>query len=328
MPPRRRRHYRSITIEGYKAIDLRTRSELLKLLADPTRVRLIALLAREELSVAELSTVTGLAQPRVSTHLGKLKEAGWVSDRRLGVSAYYRAPLESLDRFDRELWQALLTGTQDPLLALDAERLEAVLAARQSGEAWADRVAGDMERHYSPGRTWETLLRAFTQLLELGDVLDLASGDGVVAELIADRVRTLTCVDISPKVVAAGRQRLAGRGHVRFLEADMHALPLTEAQFDWVLMLQALAYSHDPVRVLSEARRVLRPGGRILATVLKAHAQSGEVAIYGHRNSGFTDTSLRASLERAGLRAVRLSPAGRERRPPHFESLVLIAERP
>lgn len=328
MPPHRHRHYRSITIEGYKAIDLKTRSELLKLLADPTRVRLLALLAREELSVAELAAVTGLAQPRVSTHLGKLKEAGWVSDRRLGVSAYYRAPLETLDRFDRELWQALLTGTQDPMLAQDAERLADVLAARQSGEPWADRVAGDMERHYSPGRTWETLLRAFTQLLELGDVLDLASGDGVVAELIADRVRSLTCVDLSAKVVAAGRQRLAGRTQVRFIEADMHALPLPDAQFDWVLMLQALAYSHDPVRALSEARRVLRPGGRILATVLKAHAQPGEVALYGHRNAGFTPTSIHAALEQAGLRPVRLSPAGRERRPPHFESLAVIAERP
>ncbi len=166
-------------------MDLEAWSSRLKVLADPTRVRLLALLEVEELTVAELSSITRLAQPRVSTHLAKLKEAGLVRDRRSGVSAYYRFDDAALDHAQRALWQALSTGSDDPLLRQDAERVASVLAMRAADQNWADTVAGDMERHYSPGRTWEALARSALPLLETGDVLDIASGDGVLAELLA-----------------------------------------------------------------------------------------------------------------------------------------------
>ena len=178
------------------------------MLADPTRVRLLALLEREELTVAELSAVTRLAQPRVSTHLAKLKEAGLVRDRRAGVSAYYRFDDAALDPAQRALWQTLRAGTDDPLLRQDAERLPAVLATRAAEQNWADSVAGDMERHYSPGRTWEALARSALPLLEPGDVLDIASGDGVLAELLAPHARRYVCIDTSTKVVLAAGERL------------------------------------------------------------------------------------------------------------------------
>ena len=134
-------------------MDLDAWSSRLKVFADATRVRLLALLSREELTVAELAAITGLAQPRVSTHLAKLKDAALVRDRRAGVSAYYRFEEEALDDAQRMLWQALRDGSRDPLLEQDAARLPAVLASRASEQNWADNVAGDMERHYSPGRT-------------------------------------------------------------------------------------------------------------------------------------------------------------------------------
>lgn len=140
-------------------MDLEDWSARLKVFADATRVRLLALLEQEELTVAELSAITRLAQPRVSTHLAKLKEAGLVRDRRAGVSAYYRFDEVSLDPAQRALWLALSTGSDDPLLRQDAERVAAVLANRAADQNWADSVAGDMERHYSPGRTWEALAR-------------------------------------------------------------------------------------------------------------------------------------------------------------------------
>ena len=146
-------------------MDLDAWSACLKVLADPTRVRLLALLEREELTVAELSAITQLAQPRVSTHLAKLKEAGLVRDRRAGVSAYYRFDEDILDAAQRALWQTLRTGSDDALLRQDAERVAGVLAMRAADQNWADAVAGDMERHYSPGRTWEALARTALPLL-------------------------------------------------------------------------------------------------------------------------------------------------------------------
>src|SRR5690606_37473688 len=119
-------------------MDLDAWSARLKVLADPTRVRLLALLEGEELTVAELSAITRLAQPRVSTHLAKLKDAGLVRDRRAGVSAYYRFDHESLDPAQRALWQALSTGSDDPLLRQDAERVAGVLAMRAADQNWAD----------------------------------------------------------------------------------------------------------------------------------------------------------------------------------------------
>src|SRR5512146_2965928 len=125
-----------------------------------------------------------LAQPRVSTHLAKLKDAGLVRDRRAGVSAYYRANNDGNEAQHR-LLGSLRESIEDALLREDNARLPDVLANRAREEGWADTVAGDMERHYSPGRTWETLARSLLQLLATGDVLDIASGDGVLAELLA-----------------------------------------------------------------------------------------------------------------------------------------------
>lgn len=140
-------------------MDLQAWSDCLKVLADPTRVRLLALVEREELTVAELATITHLAQPRVSTHLAKLREAALVVDRRSGVSAYYRFN-DAIEPAEAALWRTLRDGASDPLLRQDADRLPTVLAARASDQNWADSVAGDMERHYSPGRTWEALARS------------------------------------------------------------------------------------------------------------------------------------------------------------------------
>ena len=309
-------------------MDLEAWSTHLKVLADPTRVRLLALLESEELTVAELSAITRLAQPRVSTHLAKLKEAGLVRDRRSGVSAYYRFDPDVLDAAQRAVWQALSTGSDDPLLRQDAERVPAVLAARAADQNWADSVAGDMERHYSPGRTWEALARSALPLLEPGDVLDIASGDGVLAELLAPHAGRYVCVDSSPRVVAAARERLRRFRNVEVLEGDMHALPFTEPGFDLVVLMHALTYAEKPAQAVTEAARVLRPGGRLLLSSLARHGHRNVVEAYGHVNLGFTDKDLRRFATRAGLELVSAETVTREKRPPHFEVISLIARKP
>jgi ArsR family transcriptional regulator len=297
-------------------------------LSDSTRVRLLALLARDELTVAELAAVTHLAQPRVSTHLAKLKEHGLVRDRRSGVSAYYRFAEDELDAAQRALWKALSEGADDPLLRSDAERLPAVLATRAADQNWADSVAGDMERHYSPGRTWEAMARAALQLIEPGDVLDIASGDGVLAELLAPRARRYVCIDSSPKVVAAAHERLAPFANVEVLEGDMHALQFKDASFDLVLLMHALTYAEKPAQALLESARVLRRGGRLLATTLAKHEHRSVIEPYGHANLGFTPKELARLASKAGLEVLSCEVVAREKRPPHFEVVSLLTRKP
>lgn len=309
-------------------VDLDTWSECMRVLADPTRVRLLTLLAREELTVAELADVTGLAQPRVSTHLAKLKEAGLVRDRRAGVSAFYRFSEHELSAAQRALWQALEAGADDPLLRADAQRLPGVLALRAADRNWADSVAGDMERHYSPGRTWEALARSALPLLEPGDVLDIASGDGVLAELVAPHARSYTCADMSARVVAAARERLKPLRNVRVLEADMHALPWTEPSFDLVVLMHALTYAERPAVAVTEAARVLRPGGRLLITTLARHEHRSAVEPFGHVNLGFNTRDLARFAQKAGLDVHSNSVITREKRAPHFAVVNLLASKP
>ena len=308
-------------------MDLATASSVLRLLADPTRVRLLALLEREELTVAELAAVLHLAQPRVSTHLAKLKEAELVRDRRAGVSAYYRANSEGDER-QHALVRSLRESIDDALLREDGARLTAVLAQRASAHGWADTVAGDMERHYSPGRTWETLTRALLQLLETGDVLDIASGDGVTAELLAPHARSIVCVDASERVVEAAAKRLAPFNNVHVRQGDMHALTLETGSFDLVLMLHALTYSEHPAKAVAEAARVLRPGGKLLAATLGKHDHRAVVEPFDHRNLGFTESELTKLATQATLEVLSCNRLSRERKAPHFEVINLLARKP
>ena len=309
-------------------MDLEGWSARLKVFADATRVRLLALLESEELTVAELSAITQLAQPRVSTHLAKLKEAGLVRDRRAGVSAYYRFDDAAVDSALRTLWQSIRAGSDDPLRRQDAERVPAVLAMRAADQNWADSVAGDMERHYSPGRTWEALARTALPLLWPGDVLDIASGDGVLAELLSPHADRYVCIDSSQRVVAAASERLRRFDNVEVREGDMHALPFPDASFDLVVLMHALTYAARPAQAVAEAARVLRPGGRLLLSSLARHEHRSVVQAYGHVNLGFTQKELRKFAQKAGLTIANCETVTRERRPPHFEVISLTGVKP
>jgi ArsR family transcriptional regulator len=310
-----------------EAMDLQMASSHCRLLADQTRLRLLLLLENEELSVAELAGITQLAQPRVSTHLAKLKEAGLVSDRRDGVFVYYRIASSISDKSLERLWELLRQSTEDPLVRQDLERVRQVLSQRAGKGSWADSVAGDMERHYSPGRTWEATARGLVYLLEPGDVLDVASGDGVLAELLAPLARSITCLDISPRVVEAGKRRLKEFSHVRFEVGDMHAMPVEDASFDTVLLMHALTYTERPEDVFREAARVLRPGGKLLAVTLLQHQHAKAVQPYNHVNLGFTAKQLSKLSEQAGLRARHCAVTAVEKKSPYFSVVSLQASK-
>jgi SAM-dependent methyltransferase len=250
-----------------------------------------------------------------------------VRDRRAGVSAYYRANSEG-EEAQRKLLDSLRQSIDDALLREDAARLPGVLAQRAGTEGWADTVAGDMERHYSPGRTWETLARSLLQLLETGDVLDIASGDGITAELLAPHARSITCVDSSERVVDAAAKRLRAFTKVQVIHGDMQALDLGEQRFDLVLMLHALTYAENPAKAIAEASRVLRAGGRLLAVTLGQHDHRTAVEPFDHRNLGFSGDQLRELASSAGLDVISCHQISRERKAPHFEVISLLARKP
>lgn len=288
--------------------------ETLAVLGDENRVRLCMLLAERELNVGDLVRVTGMAQSRVSTHLGRLREAGIVRDRKDGAHSFYTLASGSLPTAlthvlgeARESDDATLLGDRERLAALDAER----------------RAGRDV---YSPGRTWRSLAVGIAALLDLGDVLDVGSGDASAAAMIAPYCRSLTCIDKSARAIEAAAEHLAGQRHVTTSIADAEALPFAAASFDTVLVFHTLTYTEHPDRVLAECARVLRPEGRVVVLCLDRHRHEDVTARHGERHPGFTPDEVRALLEGVGLSVRTAEVASREAKKPHLQVVLAIAE--
>jgi ArsR family transcriptional regulator len=287
----------------------------------------MALLARHELTVAELVLITQLAQSSVSTHLGKLREAGLVRDRKAGASTFYVLNDGAMPGPARKVWELVRGEVRDALLEADRTREEKVVRAREKAGAWPEAAAGEMDRHWSPGRTWESLARAVTGLVRLGDVVDIGAGDGSVAQLLARGSRTYTCVDRNERMVHAARDRIGTAKNVRFVVADAERLPMPDAAFDQALMLHVLTQVAQPPQALSEVARVLRPGSGLVLVTLDAHEHLGTTAAYGDVHPGFTPTALRRHLSRAGLHVERCEVSCLDKRPPHFAVITAFATR-
>jgi ArsR family transcriptional regulator len=299
--------------------------DTLNLLGDESRLRLCALLRDRELCVTDLVRVTGIAQSRVSTHLGRLREAGFVRDRRQGAQSFYALAENALP----PAAHAVLDGaarSADPTLAGDQRRLAELEAERREG--LPDFAADDLERYYSPGRTWQSLSAGIAGLLDLGDVLDAGAGDGAAAAVLAPYCRSLTCIDLNPRLVEVTRQRLAKFPHARALRGDVHALPFDAASFDSVLLFHTLTYAAEPRAALRECARVLRPGGRLVVLCLDRHEQQEITARYGELHPGFTPDALGQLLLAAGLDVRSSHVASRELKKPHLQVVLAVADKP
>ncbi len=307
---------------------LGTAVDVLQLLGEPTRVRLMALLTTGELTVAEIVAVTRLAQSSVSTHLGRLREAGLVRDRKAGASTFYALNEAAMPGPARKLWELVQGEVRDALLEDDRTRAAKVIRARERAAGWPDAAAGEMDRHWSPGRTWESLARAVAGLVQLGDVVDVGSGDGSVAQLLAPRARSWTCVDRSERLLSAARARLGKLHQVAFVTADASAVPLPDASFDAALLLHVLAQVESPARVLTEVSRVLRPGGLAVLVTLDAHDHAEVTAAYGDLHPGFAPAALRRMVVRAGLEVGSCEITSRDVRPPSFRVVTAFATKP
>lgn len=289
--------------------------ETLSVLGDENRLRLCLLLSERELNVGDLVRVTGIAQSRVSTHLARLREAGLVRDRREGTQAFYALASDALPSTVRHVLDET-RASDDPTLVGDRERLEALDVERRGGRD-----------AYSPGRTWQSLATGIAALLDLGDVLDVGSGDASASSMLAARCRSLTCIDTNARAIEGARARFADAAHVVAEVADAEAMPFDDASFDTVLVFHTLTYTAHPERALRECARVLRPGGRLVVLCLDAHRHQEITARYGERHPGFTPRRMRALLEGADLTVVSSEIASRESKKPHLQVVLAIAEK-
>jgi SAM-dependent methyltransferase len=300
--------------------------ETLGLLGDESRIRLCALLREREMCVTDLVRVTGISQSRVSTHLGRLREAGVVRDRRQGAQCFYGLDVHELPAAVKSVLDEAMESA-DPTLAGDQRRLLELEAERRGGSPEA---AADLERDYSPGRTWQSLAVGIAALLDLGDVLDVGSGDGAAASFLAPYCRSLTCIDRNARMIDAAKERLAKspHGHVRAQVADVHALPFADASFDSVLVFHTLTYAERPARALEECARVLRPAGRLVVLCLDRHEQHEVTARHGELHPGFSPRAVRRLLSAAGLDVKAANVACREARKPHLQVVLAVAQKP
>lgn len=297
----------------------------LNVLGDESRIRLCALLRERDLSVTDLVRVTGISQSRVSTHLARLREGGFVRDRKDGPRCFYSLASDSLPAAAKVVLDEA-ASSPDATLEGDRRRLGELEAERRG--ALPESFVGEMERHYSPGRTWQSLAVGLAALLELGDVLDVGSGDGAAAGYLAPYCRSLTCIDANPRMVEAAKERLARHPNARTEVADVHDLPFPSSSFDAVLLFHTLTYAEKPQRALEECARVLRGRGRLVVLALDAHDQSHITTQYGQRHAGFAPRALSRLLTRAGLSVTRAEIGCREAKRPYFQVVLAVAQKP
>ncbi len=301
---------------------------LLKLLGDETRLRLLRLLAREALNVSELTSVLGVAQSGVSRHLALLRDAGVVVEQRSGVFAWYRlAPgADDPSGGDGELWTWLRRQFEErtPSTRADDARLEEVRRVRR--ESFRQHGGAADRRQLVPGRSWAAWSRALGLLLPPLQVADLGCGEGYLTIETARWAKRVIAVDRSKEMLARARA-LAGRRKVRNItwkRGEIERVPIADATVDLALLSQALHHADDPARALAEARRILKPGGRVLVLDLRAHREAWVGGALGDQWQGFSDDELRRLLSGAGFEDVTVGVGARHAGDP-FTVLIAAA---
>lgn len=303
----------------------------LRALADPTRLRLLGVLAKDELSVNELQEITQLVQSRISTHLALLQEAGLVQSRRDGKRAFYRLAEAGDSGLAEQLQFGLRAAGELPEQAADAVNLRRVLALRQNhAKLLFNQVAGRFDRSYGPGRSWQAFGQMLLRLLPPLDVADLGSGEGLLSELLALRCRRVIAVDNSEKIIAfaAAKARKAGLKNLEFRLGDLEEPPIDRASVDLVVLSQALHHAANPELAIRSAHRILRPGGQVLILDLRRHGFEQARELYGDRWLGFPESDLTHWLEAAGFREPEVTVVAREEQSPHFETLLASGVKP
>jgi ArsR family transcriptional regulator len=297
----------------------------LRLVSDPSRLRLLLLLEREELSVAELQEILAMGQSRISTHLAQLKAAELVEDRKQGKNSLYRLR-------DTRLTEVLHSAAGEmPEAEDDRKALALVLEKRRNRvRGYFDELAGRFGRNYVPGRSWKGLAETLLQLMPPMAIADLGAGEGTFSQLLAQRAERVIAIDNSPKMVEFG-SRLARENGIANLEyrvGDLEAPPIDPGTIDLAFFSQSLHHALHPARAVAAAADLLRPGGRIVILDLKKHNFEQARELYADTWLGFSEVELRGFLESAGFAEVQSWVVDREAQPPGLETILVMGRKP
>jgi ubiquinone/menaquinone biosynthesis C-methylase UbiE/biotin operon repressor len=303
----------------------------LRLLADPSRLRILLLVEREELSVAELQEILGMGQSRISTHLAQLKNAGLVEDRRNGKSILYRLkPGAQSNGFAQMLSVLRQAAAEIPEAGEDSEALRLALRRRQDKmRAYFDELAGKFGRNYVPGRSWQGLAETLLTLMPPMVIADLGAGEGTFSQLLARRSKKVIAIDSSDKMVEYGRELASKHGvkNLEYRKGDLEAVPIRDAAVDLAFFSQALHHAQHPGRAVAEAWRILKPGGRIVVLDLLRHNYEEAREMYADLWLGFTEVELTRFLRQSGFKNIETSVVHSEEDAPHFETLLAVGDK-
>jgi ArsR family transcriptional regulator len=301
----------------------------LRALSDATRLRIVALLERDELSVNELQEITRMGQSRISTHLGLLQEAGLVQSRREGKRTYYKLNPHA-DGATGEFIQLAIRGAKElPEHSGDQINLKRILGRRhEQAQVYFNQVAGRFDRVYGPGRSWQAFGHLLLRILPPLVVADLGAGEGLLSELLARRCKKVIAVDNSEKIVAFGAAKAKKNGlkNLEFRLGDLQNPPIEAGSVDLVILSQALHHADDPAKALASAAGLLKPHGQILILDLLKHNFDNAQQLYGDRWLGFAESDLHRWLEAAGFKKIEISVVAREEQPPHFQTILASGE--
>ena len=241
----------------------------LKLLTDPTRLRIINVLDEESLSVAELQEILGMGQSRISTQLAQLRQEELVEDTRSGKNVFYTLSLAD------DLHNVAMKACEElPEAEADKKALQVILDKRRNRtQAYFDEVVCRLGKNYAPGRSWKALAGALLRILNYDVVADLGAGEGFVSQLISPSAKRVIAVDNSPSMVELGQElaRKHGLDNLEYRLGDIESPPIEPGTVDLALLSQALHHAQKPAKALEAAWNILKPGGCLVVLDLLQH---------------------------------------------------------
>jgi ubiquinone/menaquinone biosynthesis C-methylase UbiE len=304
-------------------------TETLQILSDSTRLRMLKLLGREELSVAELQEILEMGQSRISSHLGLLRRHEIVKDRKEGKKTFYALNTEVAQRFDL-IRVALDVDSEEEFWKTDHSALNRIVdRRRRATERYFDEVADRLGKNYVPGRSWDAIGHFLLRLVPKITVADLGAGEGMISQLLAERARKVYCIDSSKSMVRVGKElaKKNNLSNLSYKQGDIEKVPLAKGSVDLALMSQSLHHAQRPEVALSEAFRILKENGQLIVLDLKKHQFEKAREIYGDQWLGFAENQLYRMIKEAGFRKVKVQTVAKECEEPFFETILGCGEK-